>query len=57
MKLTPKHMVSYQGKFYPAGKAFDISDADAEEMQKYGDLDRPLEQEENQPPRRARKKE
>lgn len=57
MKLTPKHMVSYQGKFYPAGKAFDISDADAEEMQKYGDLDLLLEQEEGQPPRRAREKE
>ena len=56
MRFTPKHIVSYHGKFYAAGESFDVEPADAEEMQQYGIVEREPEPEEVLP-KRGRKKE
>lgn len=57
MKFTPKHMVSYHGRYRAAGEPFEIEPADVEELQKYGDIEPPHEAAEKEPPRRGRKKE
>lgn len=56
MRFKPKHTVSYHGSYYEAGRTFEIDPADAEEMQKYGDIEPPQEPE-DEPPRRGKKKE
>lgn len=57
MRFTPNHMVSYHGNFYDAGKTFEIDPVDAEEMQRYGIVDREPEQAEETHPKRGKKKE
>lgn len=56
MKFTPKHIVSYHGKFYAAGETFEVEPADAEELRQYGDVE-PDKEPEDVPPRRGKKKE
>lgn len=55
MKFTPNYTVSYKGAFYPAGKAFEIEPADAEEMQQHGKIEETPPAEEA--PKRRRKNE
>lgn len=38
MKCIPKYTVSYHGRWYDAGRAFDIDEKDAEEMKKHGEV-------------------
>ena len=38
MKAVAKHWVNYNGDWHPAGEAFDIDPADAEEMKQYAEI-------------------
>lgn len=39
MRFTPDYTVSYHHAFHAKGVTFDIDDADAEEMSKYGSVE------------------
>ena len=41
-KFKPNYTVSYKGVFHPAGKVFDIEEADAAEMSKHGSVQEPI---------------
>lgn len=38
MKLIPKYRVSYHGRFYEHGEAFQIEESDANMMKKHGEI-------------------
>ena len=38
MKAIAKHWVNYNGTWHPAGEAFDIESADAEQMKEYAQI-------------------
>ncbi len=42
MQFKPNYTVSYKGIFHPAGKIFDIEEADAAEMSKHGTVQHPI---------------